>query len=114
MLVGDAAGHVSPMTGGGIVQTLRLGRRTAQLAADWINAGGEHPALGLAREAPRFRAKLWMRRALDLAPPNWVWNLAVGTAPFRLFTQQVYFHQRGGAAAEVAPAPPSEQKERST
>jgi flavin-dependent dehydrogenase len=95
MLVGDAAGHVSPLTGGGIVQTLRLGRRTAQLAADWIHAGGEHPARALAREAPRFAAKLWLRRLFDLAPPNWVWNLTFGTAPFRALAQSVYFHQRG-------------------
>ncbi len=114
MLIGDAAGHVSPLTGGGIVQTLRLGRRTAQLAADWINAGGEHPALALAREAPRFRTKLWLRRALDLAPPNWLWNLAVGTAPFRAFAQRVYFHRRGDAAAEAAPLPQGERKEPST
>lgn len=100
MLVGDAAGHVSPMTGGGIVQTLRLGRRTAQLAADWIQAGAEHPARALAREAPRFRTKLWLRRMLDLAPPNWMWNLAFGTAPFRAFAQTIYFHQRGAGAAE--------------
>jgi flavin-dependent dehydrogenase len=98
MLIGDAAGHVSPLTGGGIVQTLRLGRRTAQLAADWINAGGEHPALALALEAPRFRTKLWLRRMLDIAPPNWVWNLALGTAPFRAFAQTIYFHQRGDSA----------------
>ncbi len=95
MLIGDAAGHVSPLTGGGIVQTLRLGRRTAQLASDWIDAGGEHPARALAREAPQFRAKLWLRRALDLAPPNWMWNLAFGTAPFRSFAQSIYFHRRG-------------------
>lgn len=107
MLVGDAAGHVSPMTGGGIVQTLRLGRRTAQLAADWINAGGMHPALALQREAPRFRTKLWLRRALDLAPPNWVWDLAVGMAPFQAFAQRVYFHRRGEGGVpqkETAPA----------
>jgi flavin-dependent dehydrogenase len=98
MLIGDAAGHVSPLTGGGIAQTLRLGRRTAQLAADWIHAGAQHPALALAREAPRFVGKLWIRRALDLAPPNWVWNLAFGTAPFRALAQNIYFHQRGARA----------------
>lgn len=104
MLVGDAAGHVSPLTGGGIVQTLRLGRRLAQLSSDWINAGGEHPAVALARETPRFRTKLWLRRAFDLAPPNWIWNLAFGTAPFRAFAQSIYFHQRGDAVdAEAAP-----------
>jgi flavin-dependent dehydrogenase len=108
VLVGDAAGHVSPVTGGGIVQTLRLGRRTAQLAADWIQAGGEHPGRALQREAPRFSAKLLMRRLFDLTPPNWMWNLAFGTAPFRAFTQNVYFHRRGGdadlAAETTSPA----------
>jgi flavin-dependent dehydrogenase len=104
VLVGDAAGHVSPVTGGGIVQTLRLGRRVAQLAADWIQAGGEHPGPALKREAPRFTAKLIMRRLFDLTPPNWMWNLALGTAPFRAFTQNVYFHRRGGDA-DLAPGP---------
>ena len=105
MLVGDAAGHVSPLTGGGIVQTLRLGRRTAQLAADWIQAGAEHPARALARETPRFRRKLLMRRMLDLAPPNWVWNLAFGTAPFRAFAQGVYFHRRSEGGNEMMERP---------
>lgn len=110
MLIGDAAGHVSPLTGGGIVQTLRLGRRTAQLAADWIKAGAEHPALALARETPRFATKLWMRRALDLAPPNWVWNLAFGTTPFRAVAQRLYFHRRAAGAGEIeGPAPASSE-----
>jgi flavin-dependent dehydrogenase len=116
MLVGDAAGHVSPLTGGGIVQTLRLGRRVAQLAADWIRAGGAHPAYALAHEAPRFRAKLLLRRAFDFAPPNWVWNLAVGTLPFRALAQSVYFHRRvgeHGSETKSAPIPgiEAEQKE---
>jgi flavin-dependent dehydrogenase len=105
MLIGDAAGHVSPVTGGGIVQTLRLGRRTAQLAADWIQAGAEHPACALARETPRWRAKLLLRRALDLAPPNWLWNLAFGTTPFRALAQRVYFHGRGEAGTYVPERP---------
>lgn len=112
MLIGDAAGHVSPLTGGGIVQTLRLGRRTAQLAADWIFAGAEHPAKALARETPRFRTKLLMRRAYDLAPPNWVWNLVLGTAPFRAFTQGVYFHRRGESGG--APVTPSTTQQKGT
>lgn len=113
MLLGDAAGHVSPLTGGGIVQTLRLGRRTAQLAADWIQAGAEHPATALAREAPRFRTKLLMRRAFDFAPPNWVWNLAIGTLPFKAFARSIYFHRRGVDGAGPGPglSLPNEQKE---
>jgi flavin-dependent dehydrogenase len=119
MLVGDAAGHVSPLTGGGIAQTLRLGRRAAQLTADWLMAGAEHPGVALAREAPRFAGKLWLRRALDLAPPNWVWNLTLGTLPFKTLAQSVYFHKRGESrsAPGVKSGPPqvltANQSERS-
>lgn len=105
MLIGDAAGHVSPMTGGGIVQTLRLGRRTAQLASDWLQADGEAPGPALAREVPRFRTKLVLRRLLDQAPPNWVWNLALRTMVFRSVAQSIYFHRRGAPTTSEAVAP---------
>jgi flavin-dependent dehydrogenase len=119
MLIGDAAGHVSPLTGGGLVQTLRLGRRSAQLAADWIFAGGDHPAVALRAETPRFRGKLLMRRVLNLAPPDWVWNAAIGTWAFRSLAQATYFHQRRlgfhGApplAAEAQAADPQGETQR--
>jgi len=95
MLIGDAAGHCSPMTGGGIALALRLGRRTAQAASDWLDAGAAHPATVIAREAPRFGTKLMLRRLLDAAPPNWLWNAAFGTAAFRYLAHAVYFHRRG-------------------
>jgi flavin-dependent dehydrogenase len=95
LLIGDAAGHCSPMTGGGIALALRLGRRTAQAACDWLGADGEHPAAVIAREAPRFGAKRMLRRLLDAAPPNWLWNAIFGTAAFRHLTHAVYFHRRG-------------------
>ena len=62
---------------------LRLGRRAAQAASDWLDAGGEHPSTVIARESPRYALKGLMRRALDLAPSNWVWNATLGTAAFR-------------------------------
>lgn len=97
MLIGDAAGYCSPLTGGGIAQAFRLGRRAAQAASDWLDAGGEHPAAVIAREAPNYAVKGLMRRALDLAPPNWVWNMTLGTDAFRRFAHAIYFHRRGEA-----------------
>jgi digeranylgeranylglycerophospholipid reductase len=111
MLIGDAAGHCSPMTGGGIALALRLGRRAAQAAVDWLGVDGEHPAAVIAREAPRFGAKLLMRRALDLAPPNWIWNALFGTAVFRKLAHSVYFHRRGADGELLDDAPQSVQSE---
>jgi digeranylgeranylglycerophospholipid reductase len=95
LLIGDAAGYCSPLTGGGIALALRLGRRAAQAASDWLAAGGEHPGAIIARESPRFVMKGLMRRALDLAPPNWIWNATLGTAAFKHMAHAVYFHKRG-------------------
>jgi len=95
MLVGDAAGMVSPVTGGGIHTALHFGRRAAVLVANYLEARGPEPARALAAEAPRYRAKLWLRRALDLAPPNALINAALMTGPMRRLAQRLYFHSRG-------------------
>jgi flavin-dependent dehydrogenase len=96
MLIGDAAGMVSPVTGGGIHTALHFGRRAAQLVSDWLEDRGPHPATLLAREAPRYRLKKLMRHALDVAPPNFLINAMLMTAPARALAQRLYFHARGG------------------
>lgn len=103
MLVGDAAGMVSPVTGGGIHTALHFGRRAAVLVANYLGGRGPVPAPVLAAEAPRYRAKLWLRRALDLAPPNALINAALMTAPARALAQRLYFHSRrdGGESFEA-------------
>ena len=98
LLVGDAAGMVSPVTGGGIHTALYYGRRAAALIADHMEMGGEHPVTAMRREAPRFGAKLWLRRALNLAPPNAVINALLMTTPVRALAQRLYFHSRGQSA----------------
>ena len=98
MLVGDAAGMVSPVTGGGIHTALAFGRRAAQLVSDHLDGLGPHPVHALAKEAPRYRAKLMMRRALDMALPNSLINTLWMTAPVRSPAQRLYFHTRRGDA----------------
>lgn len=95
MLIGDAAGMVSPATGGGIRYAFRHGRRAAQLIADHLQHLGPPPEHILARELPSFALKGLMRRALDLAPPNPLISLALRSRPMRLLAQHVYFHKRG-------------------
>ncbi len=96
LLVGDAAGMVSPVTGGGIHTALHFGRRAAQLVSDYLSDRGPHPARALRREAPKYRAKLLMRAALDFAPPNLLINAMLMTEPVRALAQRIYFHSRAG------------------
>lgn len=95
MLVGDAAGHVSPATGGGIKLAFELGKRSAHAIADHLQDHGPAPELVMAEVLPRFGLKRAMRFGLDLAPPNRLIDLALGSWPMRRIAQHVYFHRRG-------------------
>lgn len=94
MLVGDAAGMVSPVTGGGIHTALHFGRRAAQLVSDYLGDRGPHPVGALLREAPRYRIKRMLRRALDTAPSNRLINAFLMTGPMKAIAQRAYFHSR--------------------
>jgi hypothetical protein len=62
-----------------------------------------------------------LRRLLDLAPPDWVWDAAIGTWAFRSLAQATYFHARRQgfdgapplAAQEQMPRAESERQRRS-
>ncbi len=102
LLIGDAAGWVSPMTGGGIRLAFKFGRRAAALVADHLMNGGPAPHHALAREVPAFRAKRLMRAALDLAPPNALINAGLGLAPMRRVAEHLYFHRRNDEGIDRA------------
>ena len=95
MLIGDSAGMVSPLTGGGIRLAFRFGRRAAQTISDHLLDRGPAPETVLAQELPWFGAKSMMRKALELSPPNFVLNTLLLRKPVIKLAQQVYFHRRG-------------------
>jgi len=94
LLTGDAAGIVSPLTAGGIHTALDSGWRAGDAIADYLRDGGTHPGAALAGHYPRFRLKRLLRHALDLNPPNRLYNLLLGSAPFRSFAAEIYLHRR--------------------
>ncbi|HLY05031.1 MAG TPA: NAD(P)/FAD-dependent oxidoreductase [Rhizomicrobium sp.] len=100
LLIGDAAGLVSPLTGGGIHTALQFGRRAAQLVSDYLYDRGPDPIAAFAREVPNFRAKRILRRALDAVPPNRLIDLLLMTAPARSMAERIFFHRRGGRKGE--------------
>ena len=93
-LVGDAAGLVSPLTGGGIHTALRSGRAAGIVIAGHLLDGG--PALDRALQGtyPRFTLKRPMRAAMDLAPQNALIDLALDSPRFRALARTIFFHHR--------------------
>lgn len=105
LLIGDAAGLVSPLTGGGIANALRFGRRAGQLVADFLDGRGPEPSSVLARERPGYALKRGLRVLLSLAPPDWPLDLLLHSAPGRALAGRVFFHARW-PLAETGPVHP--------
>lgn len=100
VLVGDAAGLVSPLTGGGIHTALDSGRAAGLAIAAHLRDGAPSPESTLGAVYPRSLTKRALRAAFDLAPPNRVLDALTGTAPMRALATLVCYHHRGLLAAE--------------
>ncbi|MFG0257396.1 MAG: NAD(P)/FAD-dependent oxidoreductase [Phycisphaerales bacterium JB043] len=95
MLIGDAAGMVSPLTAGGIQTSLQYGRQAGVFLADHLLDGGPDPVRSLDRCVKPFGVKHALRWGLDRRPPNWMLDLALRTPVARAFAQTVFYHHRG-------------------
>jgi len=94
ILVGDAAGIVSPVTAGGIHYAWEHGWTVGRAVAAHLRDGGPHPEAVAAQCAPRFRAKRALRWAYDSLQFDWPFNLLIHSRPLRWAAEQVYFHKR--------------------
>jgi flavin-dependent dehydrogenase len=96
LLVGDAAGAVSPLTAGGLDPCMRLSGLAAEVIADYLKTND--PAMLARYSGARFRARfvsrLWMRRALSsVDSPRLVEAgcALMRRAPFRHLARHVFF-----------------------
>jgi flavin-dependent dehydrogenase len=66
LLVGDAAGAVSPLTAGGLDPCMRLSNLAAGVIADYLGGGGEASLAQYSGELfrARFISRIWMRRLI--------------------------------------------------
>jgi flavin-dependent dehydrogenase len=94
LLVGDAAGLVSPVTAGGIHTALKHGLAAGDAVADFLGGRSADPQAGFIGTYPRFRLKRLLRFAFDHFQADWVFDLALATAPMRWAAGRIYFHQR--------------------
>ena len=113
LLVGDAAGMVSPVTAGGIHTALKHGLAAGHAIADFLNGRAEDPSGWFVRSYPRFRTKRLLRFLFDHFQSDTLFNLLLGTKPVRMAAGIVYFHHKGafGPAANITHDRPSERKE---
>jgi flavin-dependent dehydrogenase len=96
LLVGDAAGAVSPLTAGGLDPCMRLSGLAAEVIADYLKT---NDAAALARySGARFRARfatrLWMRRTLSSVGSPLLVEAGCALmrlAPFHRLARHVFF-----------------------
>jgi flavin-dependent dehydrogenase len=96
MVLGDAAGMVSPLTAGGIHPAMQLGRIAGVSIADYLLDDGVHPVRNVRQAMPSFFFKRGLRSAYDVCPfTDLLFDAALGTPWFRALAQTVFFHHRG-------------------
>lgn len=96
LLVGDAAGAVSPLTAGGLDPCLRQSRLAVDVIVAWL--GGAHRAAIEAYASPdlrrRFRGRMWMRRGMSQLRSPRAAELALAllrTGPLPALAARVFF-----------------------
>lgn len=95
LLVGDAAGMVSPVTAGGIHTALKHGLAAGHAVAGFLEGKCEDPHLWFGSSYPKFRTKRVLRFLFDHFQSDWMFNLLLASSPMRMAASQVYFHRRG-------------------
>ncbi len=95
LLVGDAAGMVSPVTAGGIHTALKHGLAAGHAVAEFLAGKCEDPHQWFAATYPKFRTKRLLRWLFDHFQSDMVFNAMLATRPVRMAASQVYFHRRG-------------------
>jgi digeranylgeranylglycerophospholipid reductase len=103
LLVGDAAGMVSPVTAGGVHTAVKHGEAAGQAVAQFARGACEDPARWLAAGYPSFRVKKSLRWLYDHCQTDIALNLLLSSAPMRALAQLVFFHRlRAFPAASIA------------
>jgi len=104
LLVGDAAGLVSPVTAGGIHTALVHGLAAGQAVAEFLHGRSVDPQRRFVRSYPRFRLKRMLRFTFDHLQRDWIFNLALASAPMRWAAGRIYFHRRAAGSSAAHPA----------
>jgi flavin-dependent dehydrogenase len=108
LLVGDAAGAVSPLTAGGLDAALRLSRFAAEVTCAYLTTEDDSILDHYSGDAfrARFLTRTWMRRAMRVIENPAAMELACAllrTPPLRALASHIFFAR--GSFPEPAPLP---------
>jgi flavin-dependent dehydrogenase len=95
LLVGDAAGMVSPVTAGGIHTALKHGWAAGEAIARFLNGQAADPAGWFVKSYPRFLSKRALRFLYDHFQSDFAFNLLLGSPLMRAAAELIYFHHQG-------------------
>ena len=95
LLVGDAAGMVSPVTAGGIHTALKHGLAVGHAVAEFLEGKCEDPHQWFPATYPKFRTKRLLRFLFDQFQSDLLFNVMLASRAMRMAASQVYFHRRG-------------------
>ena len=114
LLVGDAAGAVSPLTAGGLDGAMRLSSLAADVITNYLATGDAHvlQQYSGARFQARFMARRWMRRIMRVAAKPALMELAftaMHTPLVRRVAEHVFFARGSFPDVSVSPAAPASQ-----
>jgi len=106
LVIGDAAGAVSPLTAGGLDGALRLTALAADVITSYLDRGDADVLREYsgARFHARFMARRWMRRAIRAVATPRLAEVAftmLRTPPLRALAEHVFF-SRGGSFPDVS------------
>lgn len=102
MLLGDAAGMVSPLTAGGIHPSLQLGAEAGHAISRHLKGELADPAAELLKLVPRYTVKNLFRWSMDhLSPPDFLYDFALENPLFQRAAQVLFFHHRGLFCAQA-------------
>lgn len=91
ILLGDAAGMVSPLTAGGIFTALHYGKSLARAISAHKSGAGMHPGAWAEKHYPRFYKKRLLRFIYEKFAPDWALSLALPLLPFHAAAKKIFF-----------------------
>jgi flavin-dependent dehydrogenase len=104
LLVGDAAGMVSPVTAGGIHTALKHGLAAGHAVAEFLEGKRQDPHEWFPATYPKFHIKRLLRFLFDRFQSDLFFNAMLASRPVRMAASQVYFHRRGVVKTATSPS----------